>query len=202
MKRYSLHAMATTLVFCLLATSLLLLSGCSSIKVVETWKNPPFTGHRYHKLMIVGMAHDENLREMAENIMVQELKRNGVTAVASHTLIKDFDNAKRDDIVAAVRSAGADAVLSIRAVSKGDGKVTQDGQSGGIYGTATNVGGGMLPGSRSHSLATLQSNLYDSATAELIWSATIKTYDAQEVARVSRDLAGFFLESIRKEGYF
>ena len=127
---------------------LLLLSGCSSIKVVESWNSPPFQGHRYHKMMIVAIAHDENLREMAENILVQEFRRNGVAAVASHTIVKEIDNAKREDIVAAVRSVDADVVLSIRAVSKGSTKITQDGQSGGIYGTSTNVGGAAAAGSQ------------------------------------------------------
>jgi hypothetical protein len=202
MKRYSLRKTAKLFFPCLLAAGLLLLSGCSSIKVVESWNSPPFQGHRYHKMMIVAIAHDENLREMAENILVQEFRRSGVAAVASHTIVKEIDNARREDIVAAVRSVDADVVLSIRAVSKGSTKITQDGQSGGIYGTSTNVGGGGLPGARSYSLATLQTNLYDSATAALIWSATITTYDAEDAARVSRDLARFFLESIRKEGYF
>jgi len=200
MKLNPLHFLAR-LFFSCLPVVCLLLSGCSSIKVVESWSNPPFKDHRYHKLMIVGIAHDENLRAMAENILVDELRRGRVTAVASHTIVKDIDNAKRDDIVAAVRSTGADAVLSIRA-ARGDSKVTQDGQSGGVYGTVTNVGGALLPGAKSYSLATLQTSLYDSATAELVWSSTIKTYDAEDVARVSRDLARFFLESVRKEGYF
>lgn len=196
MKRYSLKFSALSSLFSLLAACLLL-SGCSTIKVIETWKKPD-AAYRYQKLMIVGLAHDENLRQMAENILVDELRRGGVTAVASHTLVKEIDNAKREDIVAAVRSIGADAVLSIRAVARGDSRVTQDGQSGGIYGTATNIGGSILPAAKSYSLATLQTNLYDSATAELVWSATIQTYDAEEVARVSRDLARYFLESVRK----
>ena len=200
MKHHPRNFSARLFVYCMLSASLLL-SGCSSIKVVETWKNPPSSGHRYQKLLIVGVAHDENLRMMAENILVDELGRSGVTAVASHTLVKDIDNAKREDIVAAVRSAGADAVLSIRAVSRGDSRVTQGGQSGGIYGTATNTGGVNLQAATTYSLATLQSNLYDSATAELVWSATIKTYDADRVARVSRDLARFFLESLRRDGF-
>jgi hypothetical protein len=201
MKRYPLGQIANLFLPCLLAAGLLL-SGCSSIKVVESWNSPSFQGHRYHKMMIVAIAYDENLREMAENIMVQEFRRSGVAAVASHTLVKEIKSAKREDVVAAVRSVDADVVLSIRAVSKGSTKITQDGQSGGIYGTSTNVGGGGLPGAKSFSLATLQANLYDSATAALIWNATITTYDAEDVARVSRDLARYFLESTRKEGYF
>jgi hypothetical protein len=201
MIRYPLKPSVPFSLLCLLAACLLLLSGCSAIKVVETWNNPGKSGQRYQKLLILGIGHDENLRSMAENIMVEELQRNGVAAVASHTQIKEIDGVKRDAIVAAVRATGADAVLSIRAVSKGDTTVTQGGQTGGVYGTAMNTGGTILAGARDYSLATLQTNLYDSATAGLVWTATIKTNDAGRVARVSRELARFFLEQLRKDGF-
>ena len=127
--------------YSLLVAMLVLLSGCSSLTVVEDWHNQNAAARHYKKLMILGIAHDENLREMAENIIVDEMGRNGVMAVASHTLVKDIDNAKRDDVVTAVRATGADAVLTIRGISKGDTTVSRSGESGGIYGTATNVGG-------------------------------------------------------------
>jgi hypothetical protein len=200
MTRYPLKPSVPFSLLCLLAACLLMLGGCSAIKVVETWSNPGKSGQRYQKLMILGIGHDENLRSMAENIMVEELQRNGVAAVASHTQIKEIDGVKRDVIVAAVRATGADAVLSIRAVSKGDTTVTQEGQSS-VYGTAMNVGGTVLAGARDYSLATLQTNLYDSATAGLVWTATVKTNDAGRAARVSRELARFFLEQLRKDGF-
>jgi hypothetical protein len=183
----------------LLAVSLLM-GGCSSIRVVETWNGPGQAGHRYQKLMIVGIGHDDNLRALAENVLVDELRRGGVAAVASNTMIREIDKAVRDDVVAAVRQAGADGVLAIRAVAKGDRTVTQDGRSEGIYGTATNVGGTVLAGARDYSLATLQTNLYDADTAALVWSATVRTFDAGQVDRVSRDLARFLLEQWRKDG--
>jgi hypothetical protein len=200
MNRKPLNLPVTLCAACLIAASLLL-TGCSTIKVVETWNSPKPVAKRYHKLLIVAIAHDENLRGMAENIMVDELRRNGVTAVASHTLVKEMDNAKRDDIIAAVRSVNADGVISIRAISRGVKDISQNGQTEGIYGTVTNVGGSPLPGARDYSLATLQSSLYDSATAELVWSATIKTFDAYDVAEVSRDLAKFYLKELRLKGF-
>jgi hypothetical protein len=196
MRTFNLNPLKALCAACLLAVPLLL-CGCSTIKVVETWNKPAPVAQRYHKLMIVGIAHDENLRSMAENIIVDELRRGGVTAVASHTLVRDMDSAKRDDIVAAVRKVNADAVLSIRAVSRGVKDISQGGQTEGIYGTVTNIGGG----ARDYSLATLQSSLYDSTTAELVWTATIKTFDAYDVAEVSRDLAKFYLETLRKQGF-
>ncbi len=199
MKRHRVR-LATVCLQGLLCASLLLTWGCTSIKVVETWSNPARSGPRFHKVMVVGIGHDENLRRTAENVLVDELERNGVAAVASHTLVKEIDQAKRDDVVAAVRATGADAVLTIRPLAKGDARVSRSGQSEGIYGTATNVGGVNVPSAKSYSLATLQTNLYDTATAGLVWSATVSTYDAQNPVRVSRDLGRFFVERLRHDG--
>ncbi len=176
-------------------------AGCSSLTVTEDWHNQNAPARHYKKLMILGITHNENLRTLAENVLVDEMGRNGVMAVASHTLVKEIDDAKRDDIVRAVQTAGADAVLTIRATSTGDTTVTRSGQGDGIYGTAMNVGGVNVAAAKDYSLATLQTNLYDSATAELVWSATIKTYDAKNEARVSRDLGRFFVERLRRDGF-
>lgn len=179
----------------------LLLSGCTSIKILETWNKPQTAGHFYRKLMIVGIGHDESIRSMVENILVEELRRSGVAAVASHTLVKEIDTAKRADVVAAVRSAGADAVLTIRPIAKGNTNVTQGGESGGIYGTAGNVGGSFIPAAKTYADVTLQSTLYDSTTEALVWSASIETYDADRPTRVSRDLARFYLKNLRRDGF-
>lgn len=195
MKRY-LPASSLSSGITLLLTACLLLSGCSSVKTIETWGNPSSSGQPYQKLMIVGMATNVNLRESVENTLVKEFRKNNILVIASHTLVKDFENAKRDDFVAAVNKAGTDAVITIRSISKGNPKITQGGQSGGIYGTGYSV-----PGGSNFSLATLQVNLYNSATEELVWTATISTDDAGNPARVSRDLAVFLLKNLQSGGF-
>ncbi|HEY5974471.1 MAG TPA: hypothetical protein VIU41_06975, partial [Geobacteraceae bacterium] len=113
-----------------MAASLLLLGGCSSLKVTETWHATGKSGKQYHKLMVLGILNDENRRSMAENIVVDEFQRQGVGAVASHAYVKYLDNLTRDDVVAAVKAAGADALILVRPISIGDQKVTQEGQAG------------------------------------------------------------------------
>lgn len=186
--------------YCLLTICLALLNGCSSIKIAETWKQPSWSKAPYQKPMVLAIGYDQNRIAIVEDILVGELGKAGVTAVAGHNYIPLIEGATRDTIVAAVRSAGADAVLSLRVISRGDARVSQGGQTSGIFGTATNVGGSYIPSAKTYDTAALQTNLYDSATAELVWSATITTYDADREARVSRDLAKFFLENLRKNG--
>lgn len=201
MRRFTPQSTVLKLCLILLSFLLLSLSGCASIEVIESWNKPNPIKGPYKKFMIIGVGHDENVRAEVENILVVEFGNHGVDAVASHKMIREIDQARRADIASAVHSTGADAVLTVRPVSKGNGNVTQDGESGGIYGTATNFGGSVLAGARTYSDAVLQTNLYDSASTELVWSASLSTYDAERPARVSRDLAEFFLRTFRKNGF-
>ncbi|MRR39062.1 hypothetical protein EG829_31325, partial [bacterium] len=73
--------------FGLFALGSLLLGGCSSLSVKESWHKTSGQAHQYKKRMILAIANDEGRRVMFENIMVDEVGRHGVTAVASHTLV-------------------------------------------------------------------------------------------------------------------
>ena len=186
---------------CLGLAAVLLLAGCSSLKVLESWQSPAKTNAPYQTLLIVGIANDRNVRTLFENIVADELSRTGVTAVASHNYVtKDLDKAHQDDIVAAVKKIGADAVITARPVAIGDTTVTQQGvPTGGVYGTTGN-GFYTLPGTDTFFKVTLQTNLYDTKTTQLVWSATISTYDADNKVRVCRELGRLFAERLRRDG--
>ncbi len=188
------------MMYALIAAGLLLLGGCSSLTVKESWHKTGEPKQKYEKLMILAIANDEGRRKMFENIMVDELGRHGVAAVASHTQVKDLEKAKRDDIVAAVKATGADGVITARPVSVGDKTVTQEGVAGAPFGTAAS-GYYNFAGSRDYLRAMMQTNLYDSETAELVWTATIDTFDAERIARVSRELAKFLAKRLRQDGF-
>jgi hypothetical protein len=175
------------------ASILLIPGGCSSLKVTETWHKPAVEGHRYQKIMILGINRDENRRKILENVIVDELRRNQVVAIPGHSLIPDMEKATHESIVAAIRASGCDAVLTIRPQSVGNNTVTQDGYAGSIYGAGTRSSYGFLK-------ATLQISLYNTTTEELVWSSTVKTFDADREVRVSRDLGRYLFESLRRDG--
>lgn len=182
------------LLLCGLLTTLFI--GCTSLKVVETWHKSAAQGH-YKKLMILGIGNDETKRKLFEDIIVDELRRNMVTAVASHTILPDLDKTNRDGVVAAVKAAACDAVLTTRPLAVGDNTVSQqgaDGSPGYIYGVKPmTTQGNFLK-------ATLQATLYDTRTEALVWSATLQTTDGDRLAKVSRDTGRFFFEALRKDG--
>ena len=188
----------TRILCCCLATVTMLLSvgGCSSLKVVETWNKPAVQGHRYQKILILGIARDENIRKMFEDIVVAELRRNQVSAVQGYTIIPELnpDKTTRAEVVAAVRTSGCDAVLTTRPLSVVDTTVTQGGQGGYVYGATP------MASHYDFLQARLQSSLFDAATEEVVWSSTIKTFDADQEVRVFRDLGRFFSETLRRDG--
>ncbi len=198
MKR-SEHCNVVSFLCCMLAAVvLLMLGGCSSLKVKESWHKPSGQVQQYKKLMILGIANDENRRKMFENIVVDELRKRMVTAVASHTIVPDLDRTNREGIVAAVQAAGCDGVLTTRPMSVGDSTVTQQGLGGNVgivYGAA--------PMSARYDFvkATLQTNLFDTKTEELVWTATFKTFDADNEANLSREMGRFFYETLHRDGF-
>jgi len=173
-----------------------LLTGCATLKVVETWHKPAAKTHS--KIMILGIGSDETKRKLFENIIVDEFRHQMISAVASHTILPDLDKTDRAGVVAAVHAAGCDAVLTTRVLVKGGGTVTQALPSGDSPGYV--YGASPLTTYGDFLKATLQANLYDAKTEELVWSATFKTVDADRPAKVSRELGKFFFESLRKDG--
>ncbi|NAY92729.1 hypothetical protein GTQ34_12455 [Muricauda sp. JGD-17] len=64
----------------------LLLMGCSGTKLVSTWKNPDIVLFDAYKVLVVGMAQDENTRIEFESRLVEKLEEHGVEAMRSMDL--------------------------------------------------------------------------------------------------------------------
>lgn len=58
----------------------LILMGCSSISLVENWKNPDIVLFNANKVLLVGMAQDENNRERFETKLQKEFIDRNVEA--------------------------------------------------------------------------------------------------------------------------
>ncbi|WP_067037853.1 hypothetical protein [Allomuricauda sp. CP2A] len=76
----------------------LLLMGCSSTKLVSTWKNPDIVLFDAHKVLVVGMAQDENVRMEFETRLVEKLEERKVEAMRSIDLFDvEFTSSERSE---------------------------------------------------------------------------------------------------------
>lgn len=86
--------------------------GCAAqSQMTEVWREPSIAANPIHNVLVVGIRRDPVRRRLWEDALVGALRARGVTANPSY---QQFADAPPDteQVIAAVRSAGYDAVLT------------------------------------------------------------------------------------------
>jgi hypothetical protein len=81
--------MRTSNTVVLTALVLTSLAGCVSTALVDQWKDPAYNGPPAHKLLVVGVQHDQGRRRVWEDAMVAALGRRGVQSEPSYLVFPD-----------------------------------------------------------------------------------------------------------------
>ncbi|MBO0342512.1 MAG: hypothetical protein VX798_06405 [Bacteroidota bacterium] len=106
----------------LIALSLLLLMGCSSTRLVSTWKNPDIVLFDAYQVLVVGMIQDDNARMEFETGFADALKQQGIDAVRSMDVFDvEFTSGKRsekelEEVEQQLLDKGFDAILFTKVV--------------------------------------------------------------------------------------
>jgi len=106
----------------LIVISLLLLMGCSSTRLVSTWKNPDNVIFDAYQVLVVGMIRDDNARMEFESRFVDALKSQGVDAVRSIDLFDvEFTSSERSEeelveVEQQLLDKGFDAILFTKVI--------------------------------------------------------------------------------------
>ena len=114
--------------------ALLLLTGCSTARMTDTWVNKEYTNYQPKKVLIVGLTDNLIARKMFEEQLKTELINRGIDAVESYDVFKPtFTSLKQteEDIekeVKRISNEGFDAIL-ISAVKGIDEKVSYSGDT-------------------------------------------------------------------------
>lgn len=100
----------------------MILSSCSSTKLVSTWKNPDIVLFDAYKVLVVGMAQDENVRIEFETRLKERLNSKGVEAMRSVDLfdVQFTSSQKSEEELSQVEQQlldkGFDAILFTKVV--------------------------------------------------------------------------------------
>jgi len=187
-----------------------LFCACSSISVVETWRNPTLQPPRLHKMLVVSITKKNINRPVYEDVLASELVKHGVQATASHTLIPN-GKADREALDRAVKQMAADSVLTVQTTKTERLTTIQPGYVNtypgywypeafptwdlyGYYGTMatpTYVA--------SYDVATMQVNIFETATGKLVWAATVTSSEPENVISVAKDLGEMVYKALAKE---
>jgi len=164
----------------ILALLLLALTACATSKPSVEWRNESFTG-KVDNILIIGVSENAERRYTFENTFVEVLAANKTRAIPSRNLLTSSINLRREIVEKAIEGQQVGAVLITRVAGARETETNSTPDSDRDY-FYFNI----IPGntnreySDEHRLFTLESDLYDTASGELIWSMQSETMaDAQ-----------------------
>ncbi len=167
-------------------------ASCSSSQITSTWKNEGSVPGKYKKILVMALLNesDMTLREKMEQHLVDDLKERGMDAISSYKQYgpKAFDSMNESEAVEKIRDSGTDAVITIVLLDKSKERNYVPGQVSytpyavyynrwwGYYSTLNRRV--YSPGYYvTNTEYFWESNLYDAASKELIYSVQTKSFD-------------------------
>jgi hypothetical protein len=198
-----------------LLLGVMLLSACANTKISQSWVEPD-NKKSYNDLLIIGLGESEQNRRAYESYFVEALSSSGVEAIASYKIIKSDLKIERDTILKAIEGLDIDGVIITHLLAVDEETIYRPtstygaGYYGG-YGGGYGAGyyGGMYsyyphvnsyvnsPGYyTTHETYTLETNLYDVESEELIWTAQSRTFSPESVDEVIVDLTKLLIKDL------
>jgi hypothetical protein len=183
---------------------------CAATRITSSWLDEAYTGGPLKRVLVVGISEKESVRKTFEDTFVAEMKTAGVDAAASYPLLPEIKEGDADAIRSAARSLSVDRVLVTRLVAVEEKEVFNPPVTapvprdyyysyGWYYSTAfdsVNKAGYYS----SQEFVKLESNLYDTNTEGLIWSAATETIDPEETAAAARELFQVLVADMKAKG--
>lgn len=197
----------------LLAAAAFLLVSCANTKISQSWVEPD-NKKSYNDLLIIGIGNSEQTRRAYESYFVEALREKGSEAEASYKLIKSNETIDRDTVLKAIDGMEIDGVIVTHMVAVDEETIYRPGMGYssvgyGGYGRYGGYGGGLYgyyphvnsyvhsPGYyTTHETYTLETNLYDVKSEELVWSARSRTFSPESIDEVIVDLTKLLISDL------
>jgi len=205
-----------------------LLTSCSSTRVVDSWSDQSHQGG-FKNIFIIGFVNESWDRMLYENTFAARLTEEKIDSKPSHLYALRYDEVERETILENIRSSGCDSVLLTRVVGqRTKANFTTKGRSG-LYSQKAFNGKetdyslfpydslriqskssgvrpvpNLSPGGekgKSFVVLTVESLLYDPKTEKLIWSTRIETPLRSNRQELMNKLAEKTIETLKRDGF-
>ena len=183
------------LLVCLLAVS------CSNTSVKESWMLDDHEKY-YRQPMIIGISDSQQTRRIYEDYMVAELKKKGINAVVSYTLINSKQTINRETVVNVVKGSEIDAVLVSYLVSADTEVVHRvsplnTGYSGNVENDQISETLISSRGkARREQVVVLKNDLYDTQLHTLVWSLQTESVSPKSIDDVIIEVTELLIEEL------
>ena len=179
------------------AVLLMILTACATTKLSGTWKDENLSGKKFQKLLIIGAAKQQNVRELFEDEFVRQLEAQGGKAIPSYTLIPAEKMLDKETIVSHITENRIDAVLITRLTgSKGEREMETGNTYRVPYAYYNQMHEYYKKGLEStqepspattHKVIILETNIYNAETEKLAWAAASDVYVQDAAYKLTKD---------------
>lgn len=187
--------------------ALVLLVGCASTHLVDTWSAPGLTASdlSFQHVVAIALVAEEAQQRIVEEAVAAAATRTKVTP--AYALVTQADRADTDRLRAKLEAQGIDGAITVRLVSVEQketyvpsGSGTYGG--GGYYGYYDRVGTIIYePGYyRTDSFVKVETSLYDVAGAKLLWAGVSETLNPSNVDGLIKEIVETAGKRLRKQG--
>jgi hypothetical protein len=178
-----------------------LLGACASARPVMEWQDEAFSGE-IDNLLVIAVVEDNALRRSVEDAYVDRFSERALTAAPGYVLLPDIELLSRETVEAAIEDLDIDAVMVTRLV--GVEEVEQY-HPPSYYDYYDRYFLYTVPSSTqgyytSFTLLKLETNLYDTASAKLVWSLQSESMESPAPEDVIKDQVALTVELLSARG--
>lgn len=196
--------MTRTLMRIAAGLGLLTVSCGTSTYIDGTWRDPEFKG-KIKNVLVLGIMDNMDRRRVFESEMKAELDRHGIKSVATLDVMAGDERLDEETFRRYFSEMKIDGVLASRVIAvQGRGRTQVSVNSGpdfyGFYSQSYDA----AHHSRSYSASQtvqVETNLYETTAARLIWSAHSSTYDPADVFDGIKSFSKSVVERLSKEKF-
>ena len=197
---------------CLIAifASFSILSSCTNTKVTSVWMDSEKAGTSFSDILIIGISEEDHNRRLFEEQFANQLRTVGVNSEVSYTLLPQGTDINRETVDAAIKGKTIDAVLVTHLVAVEEETVYRQnmdyrpayGYYDGLYSYYPHVHSYVHQSGyyTTHEVVKLETNLYEVATDDLVWSAQSQSFAPESAKEVIDDLANLVIKDLQEKG--
>jgi hypothetical protein len=185
----------------LLAT---LLGSCATTRPVTVWQDEAYVG-KLDNILVIAAVEKEGRRRAIEDAYVERFGAASIGATAGYSVIDSAENLSRETVEEAIAGRSIDAVLVTRLAGVEEIKEYQPPSSYEPYRSYhryyAHAREFSSPGySVTYKLLTLETNLYDSVTRQLIWSMQSESIESSAPQKVIDDQIDLTVKQLLERG--
>jgi hypothetical protein len=188
-------------------------SNAKGVKLLQSWKNPDYSGQRPHRVLVIGMTENPEIRADFEDDLSTAITKDGLEVVPGNHILFRPESAELepDYLRAQIRDFHIDAVLVSRLVSI-DKKTTHvPGHSYAVpypyyhsfYGYYGAVYHQVYSPDylREDTTVRVETNFYvaSSSDGELIWTGTSESFNPKSAKKVINGLVKLIVKELTKQ---